>query len=276
VDRELEVIRDEMEMTRANLADKLGALENQVRETVTSATETVSSTVEGVKEVVGTVSETVDSVTETLNFPRQIEQHPWIALGIAVAAGCAAGYLLSGSSHHEPRYQPPRYEPPRPQPMPDLHFQQITPSPTPTPSSATFPTPPAPAKEEKKDEKPSLAAQAASMLPGLESLMPDLKDISSTVVSGLGGLAVGSLMSFIRELASQNLPEQWKGEVGNLVDQVTRQLGGKVQPVREEPKPAEPQQQQNEPRPNEPKPQQSSPNENRGPRNPRSQPAYTG
>jgi len=38
------VIRDEMEMTRANLADKLGALENQVRETVSSASETVTST----------------------------------------------------------------------------------------------------------------------------------------------------------------------------------------------------------------------------------------
>jgi len=36
------VIRDEMEMTRANLADKLGALENQVRETVSSASETVT------------------------------------------------------------------------------------------------------------------------------------------------------------------------------------------------------------------------------------------
>jgi len=50
------VIRDEMEQTRANLADKLGALENQVRETVSGATEAVSSTVEGVKGVVETVS----------------------------------------------------------------------------------------------------------------------------------------------------------------------------------------------------------------------------
>jgi len=37
------VIRDEMEQTRANLADKLGALENQVRETVSGATDAVKS-----------------------------------------------------------------------------------------------------------------------------------------------------------------------------------------------------------------------------------------
>jgi len=273
VDRELEVIRDEMEMTRANLADKLGALENQVRETVTSASDTVNSTVEGVKEVVGTVSETVDSVTETLNFPKQIEQHPWVALGLAVAAGCAAGYLLSGSS--QPRYEPqPRPEPPRPQPMPDLHLQQSSPAYTPAYTPAPSLTPPA--KEEKKDESPSLAAQAASMLPGLESLIPDLKEVSNTVVTGLGGLAVGSVMSFIRELASQNLPQEWKGEISNLVDQVTRELGGKPQPVREEPKPSEPQQHQAEPKPTESKPQQSSPNEARGQRNPRNQMAYQG
>jgi len=41
VDSELEVIRDEMEETRANLANKLEALETQVRETVSGASEAV-------------------------------------------------------------------------------------------------------------------------------------------------------------------------------------------------------------------------------------------
>jgi archaellum component FlaC len=65
-----------MEQTRANLADKLGALESQVRETVSGATETVGSAVEGVKEVVGSVSDTVSSVTETFNISKHVEQHP--------------------------------------------------------------------------------------------------------------------------------------------------------------------------------------------------------
>jgi len=270
VDRELEVIRDEMEQTRANLADKLGALENQVRETVSSASETVTSTVEGVKEVVGSVSETVGDVTEALNVPKQIEQHPWAAIGIALAAGCTVGYLLSGSRHPQPRYEP-RPEP-RPQPMPDLSLQQVTPTPMP---AATLPPTPMPTAPEPEHHE-GLLDKAKELLPDMDSVMPHLKEIGNTVISGLGGLAVGSLMSVIRELASQNLPQEWKGEVSNLVDQVTRQLGGKVQQVKEEPKPAETQQHPAEPKPNEPKPQQSPPNDTRGQRNPRNQMAYQG
>jgi hypothetical protein len=74
VDNELEVIRDEMEQTRASLADKLGALEEQVRETVSGATEAVSSTVEGVKDVVSTVSDTVDSVKEQFSLSKQFDE----------------------------------------------------------------------------------------------------------------------------------------------------------------------------------------------------------
>jgi len=247
------MIHDEMEQTRANLADKLGALENQVRSTVSSASEAVTSTVEGVKDVVGSVSETVGDVTDALNFPKQIEEHPWVAIGIALAAGCTLGYLLSGSSRPEPRYEPrsePLPEPPRPQPMPDLHFQQVTP----TPAPQVCPTPPA---QEKKDEHhEGLLEKAKDLLPDMDKLMPDLKEIGNTVISGLGGLAVGSLMGVIREMVAQGLPQEWKGEVNSLVDQVTRQLGGKVQPMREEPKPPQPQ----------PQPQQSQPERKPGDR----------
>jgi len=96
-ERELEVIRDEMEQTRANLADKLGALEEQVRETVSSASETVTSTVEGVKDVVNNVTETVENVTEAFDVSKQIDRHPWVAMGVAMAAGFVTAQLLGGS-----------------------------------------------------------------------------------------------------------------------------------------------------------------------------------
>jgi len=98
-ERELEVIRDEMEHTRANLADKLGALEEQVRETVSTASETVTSTVEGVKEVVSNVSETVENVTDTFNVSKHIDEHPWVAMGVAMAAGFVAAQMFGGSRH---------------------------------------------------------------------------------------------------------------------------------------------------------------------------------
>jgi len=126
VDRELEVIRDDMEQTRANLADKLGALENQVRETVSTASETVTSTVEGVKEVVSTVSETVESVTESVNIYKQIEQHPWAAVGISLAAGFVAGQLLGGSSRPYPEPAPREHypEPPAPEGRLSPYFEE--------------------------------------------------------------------------------------------------------------------------------------------------------
>jgi len=220
------VIRDEMEQTRANLADKLGALESQVRETVSSASETVTSTVEGVKEVVTNVSETVENVTETLNVSKQIEQHPWIALGVAMTAGFVAAQLLGGSR------QPARHapQPPKPEPQPE----------------------PRPEAQPSAGEEPSWLSQAAAMLPSLESLMPDiagkaaaslpdleklapeLKTLGDTVVTGLGALAVGGVMNIIRELAADALPDSWKGEVTKIVDDVTQQLGGKPLPVKQE------------------------------------------
>jgi ElaB/YqjD/DUF883 family membrane-anchored ribosome-binding protein len=197
VDNELEVIRDEMELTRANLADKLGALENQVRETVSDATDAVSSTVEGVKDVVSTVSETVESVTETFNVSKQVEQNPWMALGAAVATGFVAAQLFGGSSQ---------------------------PAPAPAPS----PEPPEPEHRDRAQPAAQQQQEAGSFLPSLESMLPEMRGVMNTLVASVGGLAVGSLMGVIRDLAITELPSEWKDEVTNFVNKVTTQLGGKT------------------------------------------------
>jgi ElaB/YqjD/DUF883 family membrane-anchored ribosome-binding protein len=202
VDNELEVIRDEMEQTRANLADKLGALETQVRETVSGATEAVNSTVEGVKEVVETVSETVESVTETFNVSRQFEQHPWLALGAAVATGFVVAQIIGRVSQAAPAPVPP--------PAPELPLQPV---------AQTQPAAPR--------EQPAQQKEESGLLHSLESMLPDVKGVMGTLVGSLGGLAVSSLMGVIREMASSGLPQEWKGEVTQLVDQVTTKLGGK-------------------------------------------------
>lgn len=209
MDNELEVIRDEMEETRASLASKLEALETQVRETVSGASETVTSTVEGVKDVVDTVSETVASVTETFNLAKQIEDHPWAALGIALAAGFAAGQLLGGSA-------PAATPAPAPQPPPQPQ------------------APPAAAS-------PSEPAERNGFLPSLDSLMPNLGGAMQTAISGVGALSVGTLMGVVREVAVNGLPQEWKQELSRVVDQMTTQLGGKpIQPVQKEPPPTAP------------------------------------
>jgi len=200
------VIRDEMEQTRANLAEKLGALENQVRETVSGATDAVSSTVEGVKDVVSSVSETVETVTETFNVSKQVEQHPWMALGAAVATGFVVAQVFGRSSEPAPG---------APQP-----------GSTPSSSSSWFSSSAQPAtgapqpQQEQRREGPGV-------VDSLKSMLPDMGDVMNTVVSSVGGMAVGSLMGLIREFATQGLPQEWHGDVTKLIDQVTSQLGGK-------------------------------------------------
>jgi ElaB/YqjD/DUF883 family membrane-anchored ribosome-binding protein len=203
VDRELEVIHDQMEGTRASLADKLGALESQVRETVTS-------TVDGVKEVVQTVtdkvesvsdgvaqtfesvsesvSQTVESVSETIagtfNVTKHVEQHPWAAVGVAVAVGFVAAQVLPSSRQAS---------------APAMGY-----SPAPAPSTHS-----------------SLTQAEGGMLHGAW-------DTAST---GIQKLAVGGLMSFIREMVEQATPPEWKSEVHRFVDDVTSKLGGKPMPA---------------------------------------------
>jgi len=101
VDSELEVIRHEMEDTRASLADKLDTLENQVLGTVHDATAAVAHTVEDVRSVVDSVTESVkegvESVKETLNLSEQVRRHPWGMLCGAAAAGFFGGWLIGPS-----------------------------------------------------------------------------------------------------------------------------------------------------------------------------------
>jgi len=196
VDSELEVIRDQMEETRASLADKLETLEAQVRETVQTATETVAgateavtSTVENVKQAVSStvenVKETVDTVTSSLDPRPYFEQHPWTALGASVGVGFLGCLLLGGSSSER---------------------QQTTWA----PSAAPSPTPPGPGPQQSS------------------SGLFDAKGIFGEAIKGLSGLAVGTLMGYLREMVSTSAPEMWKNDLTGMLDHITGQLGGKV------------------------------------------------
>lgn len=122
-DNDLEVIRAQTRETRAQLAEKIEALESQASQMVagvTSAVETVQQTVSGATEAVGQVVEKVqetvagvgDTVSGTVEGVKQslsdtvgmldvrpaIQNNPWAAVGCAFAAGLAGGYLLGGPS----------------------------------------------------------------------------------------------------------------------------------------------------------------------------------
>jgi len=226
VDRELEVIHNQMEETRESLASKLGALESQVRDTVGTASEAVTSTVEGVKDVVETVSETVGSVTETFNISKQVEENPWLAVGAAVAVGFVAAQLFGPSSRPSsttPSYQPP-YQPPAPAAPPkESMLSQASHAVSEAVSGATH------AAGEALSSAVSGATHAAgeTLSDTADKAGEALQEAWKTASTGVGALAVGTLMGVVRELAGSVVPTEWKKEVNQLVDQVTHQLGGK-------------------------------------------------
>jgi ElaB/YqjD/DUF883 family membrane-anchored ribosome-binding protein len=210
---EPDVIRHQIDETRESLTEKLESLEGQVKDAVGAVTdtiETVKSTVEntvesvksGVEDTVESVktslSDTVDSVKETFDLGRQIDRHPWAAVGCTLAAGVAAGYFLlgrrrayypegiPGMNHLIPGYRPER--------------------PAAASYAATPPEPPQP-----------------GFLEGLlSSFEGELGKVKQT--------AIGALVGMARDAIKGALPPSLSDSVSEIMDNVTRHAGG--EPVR--------------------------------------------
>jgi len=226
VDNELEVIRNQMEEKRASLADKLEALESQVKETVQGATAEVSHIVDEVKSTVNTVTsgvqetvstvketltegvqETVETVKQTFNVNDHIRRNPWLAMGGSVAAGFAAGYLLgpSGSGGGSWEWQR-RQETP------------AEPAPSWAPTADRFAGTPAAQPAASSSSSESTFGPAVSALE--EAGMDALRKVRE--------LAVGTLMGVLGQVAANSLPPFLKDEVTKLTTDLTTKLGGKV------------------------------------------------
>jgi ElaB/YqjD/DUF883 family membrane-anchored ribosome-binding protein len=208
---EQELIQQQMEKTRGSLTEKLEALEGQVSETVASTAgavqdttqsvqETVTGAVDAVKDTVASVTdkveetitsvtdkfqETVQSVTDSFNLRVQMERHPWLVLGGAVAVGC-----LVGSSFGGPR------ESPAVTPTPSV------PPPAPPPWSQVAPQSVASPQTENEDG-----------------------GIWDTAVSHLKDIGVSYLMGLVRDLAKRGLPEVVGHRIADEVDALTTKMG---------------------------------------------------
>jgi ElaB/YqjD/DUF883 family membrane-anchored ribosome-binding protein len=115
----IEETRQDIEDTRASLTEKLGLLEERVRETLEETKSAVEDIVENVKgtvdETVGAVKETVDgakstvedivenvkgtmddtvtTVKQAFDLSYQVNQHPWLMVGGSVLLGSFLGGL---------------------------------------------------------------------------------------------------------------------------------------------------------------------------------------
>jgi ElaB/YqjD/DUF883 family membrane-anchored ribosome-binding protein len=202
---EPDVIRHQIEETRGSLTEKLETLEGQVKEAVGTVTETIETVKSGVEHTVESVktslSDTVDSVKDTLDLPAQVQRHPWGAVGCSLAAGVAAGYLLSGPRRNRrPSYEHgipgmnrliPGYEPSRPAESPRQEYREAL-------------------------HKPDFLSKLVS------SFGEEIDKIKET--------AIGVVLGIARDALKDALPPSLHSSVHEIMDRVTRRVGG--EPVR--------------------------------------------
>lgn len=206
MDNESEVIRHQMEETRASLSEKIETLENQVVGTVQGATAAVSETVESVKEAVQeTVSTVQESVQNTLDIGHHVDRHPWAMMGGSVALGYLAGCLLGRATSDQAR------------------GTQLV-------SRGDFSNVDWPAADEangRPSHRSSNGANGKTVAPEVKA--PEKNVLLETFgpeIQKLKGLALGTLLGVVRDLVSEAAPEQLRPQLADVVDSITVKLGG--------------------------------------------------
>jgi len=202
MENETEVIRQQMEETRTALSEKLEAVEELVASTVKETTQTVSETVaavtDKVEDTVNTVTETVtdsvESVKQAFDITGYVEQYPWLSIGAAAAVGYTLGCVLGGPSGWN-----------------GMSGSQASALPPASAGGTSF------AGDTTRQESSSRSGMGSSFL-----------DAFAPVLDKFKGLAIGTAAGLVSDMVLKNLPDNLKSEVANMIDETTRNLGGKV------------------------------------------------
>lgn len=214
-DRELQVIREQTHQTRAQLAEKLEALETKVSKTVsgvTDAVETVKDTVAGVSDAVASATESVSNVvsnvtesvagtvenvkttvTDTVNamdVQPYIREAPFTYVGCAFATGLAAGYFMGPTKANGNGILPF-----------NLTGETAVP----------------------RNAEPTNGHQATTTTsPALSAVGDTLGELGGSIRS----LGISALMGLVGHLAKQAVPEAMKQDVCTALDKLKTRLGG--------------------------------------------------
>jgi len=199
-----DVIRRQMEETRSSLTEKVEKLEQKLVDTVTETTEAVTETVSNVKE---TMEESVQTVKDWLDIRGHVEEHPWAMMGGSMAAGFVVGAMLPSTrtaTEVAAGMASASASAPMPAPAPSgrkLHHNGGT-----QPSS-------------RRPQAQSVVAPVTSWLSQFEPELNRLKH-----------LALGAALGTIREMISSGLPQEMAHQVRDVIDDVTKKIGGEPLP----------------------------------------------
>jgi ElaB/YqjD/DUF883 family membrane-anchored ribosome-binding protein len=209
MENEPEVIRQQMNETRASLAEKLETLEQQVVGTVQGATASVTETVENMRDAVkdtvasvqGSVRETVETVKDTFDLSQAVYRHPWIAVGCSAAAGYFIGSLLRRDSAR---------------PQPSLSYARSRSNGLMRARRADSEAPHFSASSANGDSRPNWLAKL------VETLGDETKHLRE--------LAIASALGAARDFLIRQVPPNVAPRLAEIVDSAAAKLGG--QPIR--------------------------------------------
>jgi ElaB/YqjD/DUF883 family membrane-anchored ribosome-binding protein len=184
-------MREEIDCTRSDLADKLEALEDQVMGTVQSAQNTVEDSIQIAKDTVATVKHTFD-------FKHHVEQHPWAMVGGCMLGGLALGALFQGLSRR-PRQTSDRLAGKEP----------------------AFSASPAVPAAQRGNGSYAAAPQYQSPPPS----RPGLFELFHDEIAKVKAMAIGYAMGLARDAIKEAAPE-WLPQIDDVMNSVTTKLGG--------------------------------------------------
>ena len=191
-------MRQDIDSTRSDMADKLEALEDKVMNSVHSAQETVQDSIQMARDTVATVKRTFD-------INHQVDQHPWFMVGGSFLAGLALGSLLP-KGRRASRQTPDR---------PAIHG-------TPGSGSPAFPAEPR--------GNGSVATAAPSPQPqSAPPSRPGVFDRFQEEIDQVKGMAIGYVMGLVRDSIKDSVPHL-ASRIDDVMNSVTTKLGGEPVP----------------------------------------------
>jgi hypothetical protein len=188
-------MREEIDSTRSDLADKLGALEDSVMGTVQSAQETVEDSIQIARD-------TVASVKRTFDIKHHVEQHPWPVLGGCILGGLAMGALFQRMC------RPPAQTP---DPRAGMETGYSTSSPLAAQQYGN-------GNRASAAPRPPQDRQTSRGRPGFFDLFHD-------EITKVQGIAIGYVMGLACDALKDAVP-QWASQIDGLMNSVTTKLGG--------------------------------------------------
>lgn len=206
---ESEVIKQQMEQTRASLTDKLEKLEHHVFGKVHETTSAVADTAcevrdsvrRSMRDVRRSLRDTLEDIKEAFNLSHQVQRHPWIMLGGSLAAGYISACAVERAVH-DGKLVP--------------HFS------LPSGSSTGLP-PPSTGRVEEGGGRAALASSGPSFL-------KSLADTFAPEIAKLKGVALGVTMGFLRDKVAASAPPQMRADLASMFDRITTKLGGEPTP----------------------------------------------